>query len=102
MASIFEVSNVIGVRPNSDIFFNHNGSSLVGVNFSKDSLRLERNDLYQMVRGFNLFNVKNLLSNGSMWGDTIGHVVLDQKTAICIDSKLDLLIAEALLDSSSK
>jgi|TARA_B110000046_G_scaffold112973_1_gene120173 glycosyltransferase involved in cell wall biosynthesis len=102
IASIFGVSNVIGVRPNSDIFFNHNGSSLEGVNFSKDSLRLERNDLYEMVRGFNLFNVKNLLSNESMWGDIIGHVVLDQKTAICIDSKLDLLIAEALLDSHYK
>ena len=99
IASIFEVSNVIGVRPNSDIFFNHNGSSLKGINFSKDSLRLERNDLYQMVRGFNLFAVNNLLLNESIWGDVIGHVVLDQKTALCIDSKLDLLIAEALLDS---
>lgn len=99
IASIFGVSNVIGVRPNSDIFFSHNGSSLQGINFSKDSLRLERDDLYQMVRGFNLFDVKNLLSHESMWGDVIGHVVLDQKTALCIDSKLDLLIAEALLNS---
>ena len=99
ISNIFGVDNVIGVRSNSDILFNHNGSSLEGINFSKDSLRLERNDLYQMVRGFNLFSVNNLISKQSIWGDVIGHVMFDQKSAMCIDSKLDLLFAEAILES---
>lgn len=97
IASIFGVDNVIGVRPSSDVFFNHNGGSLEGINFSKSSLRLERNDLYQMVRGFNLFKVENVINEHSIWGDVIGHVVLDQKTSFCLESQLDTVIAESLL-----
>jgi glycosyltransferase involved in cell wall biosynthesis len=97
IARIFNVDNVIGVRPSSDIFFNHSGSTLTGVNFSSDSLRLERDDMYQMVRGFNVFNVQNLLSKKSIWGGVVGHVVFDQKSALSIESNLDLRIAEAIL-----
>ena len=97
IAQIFNVDNVIGVRPTSDIFFNHTGDSLEGINFSKSSLRLERNDLYQMVRGFSLFKVKNILEKQSIWGDIISHVVLDQQTAFCIETELDLVIAESML-----
>jgi len=98
IAKIFNVDNVIGVRPNNDVFFSHNGSTLKGINFSKSSLRLERDDLYQMVRGFNLFSVSSLKTRGSLWGDVIGHVVLDQKTAFTLDSDLDLVVATALLE----
>ena len=97
IAKIFNVDNVIGVRPSNDIFFKHTGSSLTGINFSSDSLRLERDEFYQMVRGFNVFNVNNLLSHNSLWGDVIGHVVFDQKSAFIIESQLDLKICEAMI-----
>ncbi|WP_191907712.1 glycosyltransferase [Vibrio fortis] len=96
IASIFGVDNVIGVRPNNDILFNHNGSTLSGVNFASNSLRLERDDLYQMVRGFNVFNISNLKKTKSLWGPVIGHVVFDQKSAFTIESQLDVEISNML------
>ncbi|ELP5730606.1 glycosyltransferase [Vibrio vulnificus] len=96
IAKIFDVDNVIGVRHNYEILFKHTGSSLKGINYDKNSLRLERDDIYQMVRGFNVFRVKGLMTTGSIWGEVIGHVVFDQKSSFCIDSRLDLSLAEHL------
>ena len=96
IARIFNVHNVIGVRPTRETFFRHTGSSLSGINFSRDSLRLERDELYQMVRGFNVFRTQNLLETNSIWGSVIGHVVFDQKSAFTVDSNLDVLLAEKL------
>ena len=95
-SKIFEVDNVVGVRPHDDVLFTHNGSSLCGINFDKSGLRLERDEIYQMVKGFVVFSMMNLKSNKSLWGEVVGHVVFDQKSAHHISTKLDLKIANLL------
>ena len=99
ISSIFDLDNVIGVRLNDNFLFNHTGKTLKGINFDKTGLRLERNDIYQMVRGFLVFKISNLNRDESIWGDIIGHVVFDQKSSHCIDSSLDLKISEVYLHS---
>ncbi|GAA4348873.1 glycosyltransferase family 2 protein [Kangiella taiwanensis] len=94
IASIFDVDNVIGVRPSDDFYFTHNGQSLYGINFDKTSVRLERDEIYQMVNGFLVFKCEKLSKDGEIWGETIGHVVFDQISAHSISSRLDLDIAE--------
>ncbi len=96
IASIFNVDNVIGVRTNDDIIFNHTGKTLKGLNFEKDGLRLERDELYQMVKGFNVFSVNNFMEQKNIWGNIIGHVVFDQKCAHSINTHLDMEIAKLL------
>lgn len=99
IASIFNVNNVVGVRPTEDIFFNHTGKTLKGINFEKDGLRLERDELYQMVKGFNVFSIPHFIKEKSIWGDIIGHVVFDQKTSFSINSQFDLQIANLFYQS---
>ena len=62
---------------------------------------LDRNTIHQMIYNSGDFFlppfIKNILDKGSIWGDVISHVVLDQQTAFCIETELDLVIAESLL-----
>ena len=99
IAAIFGVDNVVGVRPNDDILFNHTGKTLKGINFDKDGLRLERDEVYQMVKGFNVFSISKFKKERSIWGDIIGHVVFDQKTAFSIGSQFDFQIADLIYQS---
>lgn len=93
IAAIFKVDNVVGVRANDDVLFKHTGKTLQGINFEKDGLRLERDEIYQMVKGFNVFSMDMFKSKKSIWGDIIGHVVFDQKSAFSINTQLDFQIA---------
>ncbi|GLX86650.1 hypothetical protein tloyanaT_29030 [Thalassotalea loyana] len=99
IAAIFGVDNVIGVRATNDIVFKHNGKTLKGVNFEKDGLRLERDELFQMVQGFNVFTVNNLFTSNSIWGSVIGHVAFDQKAAFTLNTNFDFKIGELFFNS---
>lgn len=96
VSQIFNLDNVVGVRPNDDVLFTHNGSTLRGINFDRSGLRLERDELYQMVKGFLVFKLENLSKYQSLWGNVIGHVVFDQKCSHSISSELDKKIAELI------
>lgn len=99
IAAIFGVDNVIGVRTTDDVLFTHTGKTLKGINFERNGLRLERDDIYQMVKGFNVFSMKMFKSKRSIWGDVIGHVVFDQKSAFSLNTQLDFKIANLLHQS---
>jgi glycosyltransferase involved in cell wall biosynthesis len=99
IAAIFEVDNVVAVRANDDVLFQHTGKTLQGINFEKNGLRLERNEIYQMVNGFNVFSMEVIKNKGSIWGEVIGHVVFDQKSAFSIKSQFDFQIAELFYTS---
>lgn len=99
IAAIFGVDNVIGVRASEDVLFTHTGKTLKGINFERDGLRLERDDVYQMVKGFNVFSMSTFKEQGSIWGNIIGHVVFDQKSAFSINTQLDFKIANLFYQS---
>lgn len=99
IAAIFEVDNVVGVRSNDDIMFTHTGKTLEGINFDQNGLRLERDELYQMVKGFNVFSMDMFKEKRSIWGNIIGHVVFDQKSALSINTHLDFQIANLFYDN---
>jgi glycosyltransferase involved in cell wall biosynthesis len=99
IAAIFDVDNVVGVRTNDDILFNHTGRTLKGINFDRNGLRLERDEIYQMVKGFNVFSMVMFNQKRTIWGDIIGHVVFDQKCAFSIITQLDFQIAELFIKS---
>lgn len=97
IAQIFDVDTVIGVRPEPDLVYQHNGKGLIPAVKQNEFLRLEREQLYRKSPGFTLRKLKSYIESHSMLGDRVGHVNLDQRSAFVIRSKMDLAIAEFLI-----
>jgi CMP-N-acetylneuraminic acid synthetase len=102
---IFEVDAVVGVLPDNDLFFQHNGSGLnpIGTHEMRGRLRHERDYLYRLAGG-------TFLVRKSYYGDNldrplegkIGHVVFTRNAATSVRTPLDLKIAEAILSHGTE
>lgn len=97
---VFNVDVVLGVLPDNDLFFQHNGAGLapIGTHAMKSQLRFERDYLYRHVGGAVLVrksyyddNFRNPLAG------RIGHFVLTPQAAAAVRTPLDLKIAEAII-----
>ena len=95
-SQVFKLDNVIAARQDDDMFFLHNGKGLV--NRRPDAKkRLERDDLYRKVGGLTVIRRDSLLTTGEILKGRVGHVIIDQKSAISIKSKFDLELAKLLV-----
>lgn len=102
---VFNVDVVLGVLPDNDLFFQHDGSGLapVGTNAMKGQLRFERDYLYRHVGGAVLLRKSFYDSHSSRpLEGTIGHFVLSRQAATSVRTPLDLKIAEAILDYEAR
>ena len=94
---IFDVDSVVGLRNFDKTIYNHNGKGMVPINKQDSVLKLERKKNYVAVPGFILRDLNDFKKTNDLSGKKIGHVIFDQAAALFIDSKLDLLFAEAIL-----
>ena len=93
---LFNLDNVIAARQDDEIFFIHDGKGLI--NRRPDvKKKLERDDLYRKVGGLTVIRRNSLLSSGEILSGRVGHVILDQKSAISIRTKFDWEMANLLV-----
>ena len=92
---MFETDSVIGVRPESNIFYQHHGSGMRPVRKSA-SLRLEREDLYRDAGRIQLVTVDHLRKHRRTVGGVMGHFILDQTAAFNVTSEWEWDIADYL------
>jgi len=91
---LFNTDEVIGVRSERNIFYQHDGIGLKSI--SKSSiLKLERDEVYRGIGGLRLFQ-KDKFYNKKSRRKKIGHVILDQKSSHEINSDLDWKIAQII------
>lgn len=90
---LFGADTVVGVRPETDIFYQHNGKGLVPVR-SADGLRLEREEIYRGAGKLYAVRRHYLEQNRKMIGGRIGHLVIDAHSAIQIRDEWDFEIAQ--------
>lgn len=91
---LFNTDRVIGVRPETDIFYQHNGKTLVEIG-SHGGLRLERDDIYRQTGGFVLIRRGHFpFRDKEKRVERIGHVVLEQQASIYLGSKWEWEIAD--------
>ncbi len=95
---LFESDAVVGVRPENDVFYQHNGSGLAPLRQSA-FLRLEQEEVYRAAGQMRLLGRKCLLENNGIPMGRIGHVVVDQRAALRLRGRYDWFVAEAILDS---
>lgn len=89
---LFKTDAVIGVRPETDHFYQHKGAGLEPVR-QNIHLRLEREELYREVAGLRLIRRTLLFENGGIPGGRVGHVVIDQRGALELRSSFDWVVA---------
>jgi glycosyltransferase involved in cell wall biosynthesis len=96
---LFGSDTVVGVRPDTDVFYRHNGAGLEPLR--KDQvLRLEREDLYREVGQLRVIRRDFLEQTRQVSGGKVGHVVLDAVAALRLRSDWDWELAE--LQASKK
>lgn len=92
---LFSTDCVVAVRPQQEVFYQHNGAGLVSVQKTR-ALRLERENLYRETAGMHLVRTALFRENDRVVGGRIGHIVVDEKAGLVIRSELDLLLAQQL------
>ena len=86
---------VVPVKYENDIFYKHDGNTLIPVMKSNYKLlKLEREELYREVGGMRLYSIKYLSEKNQ--NPKIGHILVDDKSAFRIKNSLDLEIANKL------
>ena len=100
--SIYDIDSVIGLRYFDKTIYNHKGKGMVPVHNQDSKLKLERKQNYVAVPGFILRDINDFKKTNNLAGKKIGHVIFDQEAAISLDSKLDLLFAEAIINEKVK
>ncbi len=92
---IFGSDTVIGVRPETDAMFQHNGHGLLPVRRGT-VLRLEAEEIFRRVGHFVTLRREHLVKTRTLLGGKMGHVVLDQRAAFALGSELDWQVASFL------
>jgi len=92
---IFDVDTVVGVMPEQNLLLQHDGT---GMKFLKEQgkFRLERNELFKMVPGYLVRDLKSFQSSRKLFGNILGHVMFDSLSAFRIKNQMDCDIANFL------
>lgn len=97
MLGLFETDTVVGVRPETDIFYAHNGKGLQQVR-STNGLRLEREEIYRGAGKLYLVRREYLEKTRKLTGGRVGHVVIEPHAAIQLTSEWEFEIARYWAD----
>ena len=89
---LFDTDTVVAVRPDSDVFYQHNGDGLEPLRKAQ-ALRLEREELYREVGQMRAVKRTFLETERHVVGGKVGHIVLDRRAAFRLRSEWDWEVA---------
>lgn len=92
---VFNTDTVIAVTPDDGTLYKHDGNGL-NLFQEKKNLSLESNEIYRKSGGIQTLKVNYFEKNMKCTGGTIGHIIIDEKTAFSITSEWKWQIAEIL------
>jgi len=93
---IFETDSMISVREENITFFQHDGTGMKPILNQEKFSKLEREALYKHAGGIVATTTQHFLATKKTISGKVGHIVIDQKSAHAIKSKLDREIAKLL------
>ncbi len=96
LLELFNTDSVIGVRPETDEFYQHDGNGLKPLRQSR-LLRLERDELYRRAGQMHVVRRAFLEAQRQVVGGVVGHVVLDAQAAWRLRSEWEWGVAEMLV-----
>jgi glycosyltransferase involved in cell wall biosynthesis len=97
---LFGTDMVIGVRPETDNFYQHDGHGLSPIS-DTNQLRLERDEIFREVGSMRLLRREQVINNGYTSSATrIGHLVIDQRAAFRLASNFDWALGELIVKTT--
>ena len=95
MLEFFKTDQVISVKAETDLFFQHDGRGLKPLK-KMSNLRLEREEIFRDCGSLRVVR-KKFINNLNPKIKKIGHVITNEKTSFAINTDLDFLIAKNVL-----
>ena len=96
---IFKADSLISVRQEYDSFYQHHGNGMIPIlEQAQNYTHLEREALFKAAGGIQLSKVAAYKKENKIQAGKVGHIVVDQKTAMGIFSGFDLQLANLLLE----
>lgn len=98
---IFGPDSLISVRPDTSMFFQHQGSGMSPILNQEKFTRLEREALYKFTGGIIACRALYFKEHQKLIGGNVGHIVVNQKGAHGIYTSFDLKLAEYMFQLPS-
>lgn len=95
---IFKTDSMIGVRAETNTFFQHDGNGMKPILNQEKFSRFERESLYMNTGGLEAVRTDFFIKTKKIISGKVGHIVIDQKSSHSIRTKLDREIAAFLAD----
>jgi CMP-N-acetylneuraminic acid synthetase len=98
--AVFNSDSLVSVRPDSSLLYQHHGRGMVPILGQDKFTKLEREALYRAQGGIMLTRTDGLRRSNVMLHGLVGHIVIDQISAMGIFSPFDLDVARYIRRSS--
>lgn len=99
---IFKADSLISTREEQGTFYQHHGGGMVPILQQDNFTQLEREALYRGVGGITLARIAAFDDNNKVLNGKVGHISIDQKAAIGINSAFDLNLAKLIVQQEVK
>jgi len=101
---VHRVDVVLGVMPEDDMFYHHDGTGLkpIGNNSHVSELRLEREYIYRQSGGLTVIKWKHFIENKGLLNGQVGHCVLTPRAAMRVRNAFEFRMACAALDVNER
>ena len=93
---LFDADSLISVRPDTNMFFQHDGTGMKPILNQEKFTKLEREALFRYTGGITLTKSNFYLTQERVIGGKVGHIVLDQKSAMGINTDFDLALIKLI------
>ncbi len=93
---LFDTDAVISVRPDTGVLYRHAGAGLEPLRQSR-RLRLEREELFRECGQIYAVRRTHLVESKQLVSGRVGHVVIDPRSAVRLQSEWDWQLAEQII-----
>ncbi|MEM9833375.1 MAG: glycosyltransferase family 2 protein [Bacteroidota bacterium] len=97
---LFESDSLISVRPDSSLFFQHQGHGMQPILNQEKFTKLEREALYKYTGGISVSRTEVFASHQKIISGTVGHITVDQQTSLGVFSEYDLQLVRLIVEAN--
>lgn len=99
---LFDSDSLVSVRQESRLMFQHLGDGMHPIMNQDKFTKLERESLYKLTGGIYAIRTDRFLTSQRIAFGKIGHIMIDQISAMGLFSDVDWRLAEAILQTQEK
>jgi len=96
---LFNSDSLISVRPDSSLFYQHQGHGMHPILNQDKFTKLEREALYKYTGGISVTRTEVFETTQKIISGTVGHVIVDQKADLGVFSEYDLQLAKLVVQA---